>query len=117
MDKKKDDGLGLFVRAKPGCMVRRFGTNQQIGVVANGKGSITFDTETIHAISSTELAQHRREYDNAIHLEKALDVCAREDWEKQRAAKREAAQEAAKEAANAEKSSDKPTAQEPGKDG
>ena len=117
MEKKKDDGLALFVRAKPGCMVRRFGTKQQIGVIADGKGKVTFDCVTIHALSNTEFARHRREYDNAIHIEKALDVCTREEWEKQRAEKREKAQEAAKAAAKAQENDNKQPAEEPGKDG
>lgn len=118
MEKTKSDGLVLFVRAKPGHIVRRFGTSQNIGAMADGKGNVIFDGETIHALSNTEVARYQREYDDSINVEKSLDKCTREEWEKQRTAKRDAAKKAAEKAEHAaQKHNDKPSASEPGKGG
>lgn len=103
-----DDGFVLFVRAKLGHIVRRYGSKQNIGVTADGSGGSVWDTETIHALGHSD-ARYLNEYERAIDAG-SLERCKREDWEAQRktklAKKEEAKKKAAEEAPNA-----------PGKDG
>lgn len=106
--KPNDDGLVLFVRAKPGQMVRRYGTKQNIGVTADGSGGSTWDTDTIHALGQSD-ARYLTEYERAI-AEGSLERCKREDWEKQRAMKLEKKEEAKKKA-------DESASKAPGKEG
>jgi ATPase subunit of ABC transporter with duplicated ATPase domains len=84
---QQQDGLALFVRAKKGCLVRRHGTTQHFGVMSTGTGDITWDTETIFAISQTEVTKYGTEYSRAI-AEGGLEKTTRAEWEKQREEKK-----------------------------
>ena len=87
MEKQKQDGdpFALFVRAVEGAMVRRYGHNKDIGVVADGKGSVTWDVETIHAFTHDEVAQYGHLYRREIKAKppRLIEV-TREDWDKAR---------------------------------
>jgi hypothetical protein len=97
MDKQKaGDSFALFVRAVEGAMVRRHGTKLNIGVTADGKGSVKWDTETIHALTQDEVNQYGHLYKREIEAEPpGLIVVSREAWEAQRKAQKAAAKEAA----------------------
>ena len=99
MDKQNaSDTFALFVKAVEGAMVRRYGTKTSIGVTADGKGTVKWDTETIHALTRDEVNQHGHLYLREIK-EKALVACTREQWEAQRAKRKAEAKEAAEKAA------------------
>ncbi len=108
------DPFVLFVRAREGHIVRRFGTSQSIGytykpavgsppaldqrgrVLAPGKVTEPhehrWDTATIHAITADEYDAHRKEYDAELFDPKTnpdggLEVVTREAWDEQRASR------------------------------
>lgn len=121
--KKQPDtpAFALFVIARKGHVVRRFGTPHAIGyrhtpdtgtpAVVDRNGRITdpakmtapakheWDEETIHALTADEYEKHRREYDAEIFDEETnpdggLMRSTHEAWEKQRTARRKADSEA-----------------------
>lgn len=97
-------------------MVRRKSTKTDFGVTADGKGNITWDTKTIHAITRAEMVTAGAKYRRAID-DGALKQCSREEWEAQRAAhlkaKKEAAEKAAQEKKDAAATADETAAETP----
>lgn len=99
--------FALFVTARKGHVVRRFGTPHAIGYrhTADAKDAPAkheWDEETIHALTADEYEQHRREYDAEIfdaetNPDGGLKLSTLEAWEKQRTARRKADAEARKE--------------------
>lgn len=94
--------FGLFVRAKAGHVVARFGslgligarrvdTKDELGLKSSGW---TWDEKTVHAISKLEAAKFRREYARALR-EKALVESTSDDFVAQLRAEQKAAAEAA----------------------
>lgn len=95
MDKpKENDPFVMFVSAKRGFMVRRKSTKRDIGVTADGKGNVTWDEKTIHAITEDDMLQMRR----AVKAGE-LTEHTREAWEKQRQETKAAAKQQAADAA------------------
>lgn len=90
---KPPDPFALFVRAKEGHIVTRFGHRSAIGYrftpdTQTAPAQHEWDTETIHAITAEEYAAHRREYDAELGEGGGLAASTREDWERQRDARR-----------------------------
>lgn len=85
---KPPDPFALFVIAREGHVVRRFGTPNAIGYqhVADTKDAPAqhrWDPETIHPLTADEYYAHQREYDAEI-AGGGLVLSSREAWEKQR---------------------------------
>lgn len=102
---KPPDPFALFVIAREGHVVRRFGTPNAIGyqhiadtgtpAVVDQRGRVIepakptapaqhrWDTETIHPLTADEYYAHQREYDAEI-AGGGLVLSSREAWEKQR---------------------------------
>lgn len=101
MDKQQpqSDTFALFVKAVEGAMVRRYGTNMDIGVVADGKGSVAWDIDTIHVLTHDEVAKYGVLYQREIDG-KRLVKASREDWDNQRKERKAKAKEAAAEVAD-----------------
>lgn len=89
---KPPDPFVLFVRARVGHIVRRFGTTSSIGysftpgTAKDQPSAQSWDTETIHAITADEYALYSKEYDAELVDDGGLVRCKRENWEKQRKA-------------------------------
>ena len=100
MDKQKpqSDTFALFVKAVEGAMVRHYGTNLDFGVIADGKGSVVWDVETIHVLTHDEMAKYGQLYLREIEGKRLVKV-TREDWMKQRKERKAKAKEAAEEVA------------------
>jgi len=104
MDKpEKSAVFAMFVKAVEGAMVRRYGTKLNIGVTANGKGSVKWDTETIHALTHDEVNQHGHLYTREIEAKPPrLIATTQEAWEAQRKERKLAAKAAAEPASTSE---------------
>jgi hypothetical protein len=89
---KPPDPFVLFVKAREGHIVRRFGSSASIGysftpgATKDQPSTQHWDTETIHAITAGEYALFAKEYDAELVDGGGLARCKREDWEKQRKA-------------------------------
>lgn len=88
------DPFAMFVKAVEGHMVRRYGTKTNIGVLADGKGSIVWDTETIHVFTTDEVRTYGTEYRRAV-ADGALVEVKREAWDAQRKSRKADAKKAA----------------------
>lgn len=104
MDKpQKSAPFAMFVKAVDGAMVRRYGTKLNIGVSADGKGAITWDTETIHALTQDEVNQYGQLYMREIEAKPPrLIATSQEAWEAQRKERKLAAKAAAEAASTSE---------------
>lgn len=97
------DSFSLFVRAKEGRIVSRFGSRTAIGYqFMPGTGpdkpsEHRWDTETIHAIPAAEAIRYWIEYQRELGPDGGLVAATREEWLAQHAKKLAAKKKAVEE--------------------
>lgn len=78
-----DSLFALYVSCVPGRLVTRYGTRTYIGATRDpsAEGGVRYDPETVVALTATELADYRREYDRALGAGSLRERTA-EDWKR-----------------------------------
>lgn len=107
------DPFALFVKAKEGHIVRRFGAHVPAGAApvqlgytfvpgsSSKPSEHRWDIMTIHAITADEYEMHRKEYDHELEKDGGLVKSTRADWTAQRDERKKAAFDRKKAAAYA----------------